>query len=33
MNMEDELKRRMNRNGIIAVLLVLSAFIFGVLAK
>ncbi len=31
--MEDELKRRMNRNGIIMVLLLVSAFIFGVLAK
>jgi hypothetical protein len=31
--MDDELKRRMNRNGILMLLLVVSAFIFGLLAK
>lgn len=30
--MDDELKRRMNRNGILEILLVVSAFIFGLLA-
>mgnify|MGYP000978087755 CR=1 FL=1 len=31
--MDDDLKRRMNRNGIIMILLLVSAFIFGILAK